>query len=290
MSDSDGISVVLCVRNAATTVGEQLEGLSRQTFQSWELILVDNGCTDATLEVVDSWLPQLPSVTVVRAHERAGLAYARNVGVAAANRAAIAFCDGDDVVDANWLSALWDALQSADHVGGHLDVTGLNDADTVYWRTGSPTEDGLYRAHGYLPHPIGANFAVWRTVYLDVGGCDEQFVICSDDVDLSWRIQRAGGSLGYTPDAIVQYRLRSSLRQAARQQWTYGRAEARLFKKYRTEMRRPALSQALQEWIRVLPRIDRFFRGRRLRGAWVCFIAYRAGRIRGGLEHHVAWW
>lgn len=288
-SDEDGISVVLCVRNAASTIGEQLEALSRQTFDRWELVVVDNGCTDGTLDIVEAWRAQLPDVRVVAAHERAGLAYARNVGVRAAVRPAIAFCDGDDAVDANWLTVLWRDLQRFDHVGGALDVTKLSDPDAIFWRDGSPTRNGLYVAHGYLPHPVGANFAVWRNVYLEVGGCDEQFIACSDDVDLSWRIQEAGRTLGFSPEAIVNYRLRSSMRDVVKQRWAYGRTEGLLRRKYGSKMKVQPLMPYLKFMLRVVPRVDHLIRSRKLRGRWLCLVSYRGGRLYGALQNRVMW-
>ncbi|MGN6473724.1 MAG: glycosyltransferase [Mycobacteriales bacterium] len=289
VNDDDGISVVLCVRNAESTIGEQLEALSRQTFGNWELVVVDNGCTDGTLHVVEAWRPRLPHVRVVPAPEKPGLAYARNVGVRAATRSAIAFCDGDDAVDAGWLTALWQDLQVFDHVGGRLDVAQLNDPDAIFWRGGAPMKHGLYIAHGYLPHAIGANFAVWRDVFLEVGGCDEQFVICSDDVDLSWRIQEAGRTLGFSPDAVVHYRLRSAMRDAVRQQWNYGRTESLLCLKYGDKMKPQPWVPYLQFMLRVLPRVDHLVRSRRLRGRWLCLVSYRAGRLYGAAKHRVMW-
>src|SRR5581483_9660233 len=103
---------------------------------------------------------------------------------------------------------------------------------------GGPTDGGLPVAHFNLPYAFGANFAVQRPAFLAIGGCDEQFVGCSDDVDLSWRIQLAGGALSFAPDAVVHYRLRPDLRSARRQMWNYGRTEARMRRKFGEQARR----------------------------------------------------
>ena len=62
------VSVVMPVRDAADTIAEQLEALSRQTYAgSWELIISDNGSSDETLKIVESWASRFRQVRVVDA-------------------------------------------------------------------------------------------------------------------------------------------------------------------------------------------------------------------------------
>lgn len=258
--------------------------------QRWELLLVDNGCTDDTLSIVERWRPQLTGLRIIDARDRAGLAHARNVGVAHARGRVVAFCDGDDVVADGWAQALLDAARDADLVGGTLEVERLNGADPVYWRGGSPTAAGLPPAHRYFAVAVGANFAVRRDVVDRVGGFDEQFVICSDDVDFSWRVQAAGGRLAFAEAAVVHYRLRPDLRTNIRQQWNYGRAEARLYAKFRPELERIPATDVLRTYWFLLSRFHHLIRGRQLRGRWLCMVAYRAGRLRGSAEQRLLWW
>src|SRR4051794_16576472 len=103
------LTVVLPVRDAEAYLAEQLAALGRQTYTGeWEVVVVDNGCTDGTLAVVDAWRARLPDVRVVAAPRR-GLNRARNAGAAAARGELLAFCDADDVVCDGWLTALVDA-------------------------------------------------------------------------------------------------------------------------------------------------------------------------------------
>ena len=285
------MSVVLPVRNAGTTIEDQLRALAAQTVrEGWELLVVDNGCTDDTLEIVDRWAHAFPSLRVVDARATPGLARARDAGVAAARGDFVAFCDADDEVAPGWVGALLAASREADLVAGHLEVDTLNDPMVVYWRGGSPTADGLKKAHGYLGHAVGANFAIRRSAYEQVGGCDPQFRICSDDVDLSWRVQEAGFRITFAPDAVVHYRFRPSVRDVARQQWKYGRAEAGLYLKFRPRMRRYPFSEVARTWFYLVTRVHQLVRGPQLRGRWIALAAYRAGRLRGSLEHRVLWW
>jgi glycosyltransferase involved in cell wall biosynthesis len=289
--DTPSISVVLPVRNAAATIEAQLRALAAQALEaSWELLVVDNGCIDGTLEIVAKWTDEIPLVRIVDARDVAGLSHARNAGVAAARAEWVAFCDADDEVDPGWLEALTAAGDEADMLAGPLEVNSLNDPDVVYWRGGSPTDEGLKLAHGYLGHAVGANFAIRRAAYLEVGGCDRQFRTCSDDVDLSWRVQEAGFRIAFVRDAVVHYRFRPGVRDVARQQWNYGRAEAALYRKFRPRMRRQPLSEVARIWFYLFTRVHQIVRGSRLRGRWIALAAYRTGRIRGSLDQRVLWW
>jgi glycosyltransferase involved in cell wall biosynthesis len=290
-ADDPRLSVLLPARNAGATIEEQLRALSNQTYSGpWELLVIDNGCTDDTLDVVARWIDKVPTLRVVDARDQPGLAHARNVGVRAARADVVMFCDADDEVDQRWLEAMSRAIEGADLVSGHLDVQTVNDPDVVFWRGGSPTEGGLKQAHGYLGHAVGANFAIRRSVYLEVGGCDERFRVCSDDVDLSWRVQEAGHRVAFAPDAVVRYRLRAGLRDAVRQQWIYGRAEALLYRKFRPRMRRQRGPEVAYVWFYLVTRVHQLVRGRRLRGWWLALAAYRLGRLRGSFEQRVLWW
>jgi hypothetical protein len=71
-----------------------------------------------------------------------------------------------------------------------------------------------------------------RTALQAVGGCDPGFRVAGDDVDLCWRLQERGGTLGFHPGAVVWHRRRNSIRGYFRQQRGYGHAEALLERKW----------------------------------------------------------
>jgi glycosyltransferase involved in cell wall biosynthesis len=274
-------SVVLCVRDGEATIAAQLSALASQDYQDpWELVVVDNGSSDRTVEIVESFRPTLGRLRLVAAPMKASLGYARNEGARAAEAEILAFCDADDVVREGWLRSLVAAIEFADLVGGRLCFGRLNPADAIYWKGDNPTTGGLPVGHGYLAHVVGANFAVRRAAFFAVDGCDDVFTSSSDDVDLSWRMHRAGYRLAFAPDAVVDYRLRGSLKDAARQQLGYGRSELLLYCKHRSEgMRRNSIREVGPVYRYLLTRWDHLLRGRRLRGRWVVTAAYRAGRL-----------
>ncbi|HEY4573152.1 MAG TPA: glycosyltransferase family A protein, partial [Thermoanaerobaculia bacterium] len=101
------LSVVIPCLNAAATLGVQLAALTRQSWPGgWEVIVADNGSTDGSREIVESYRGRLPGLALVDASDRRGQAHARNLGAAAATGDALLFCDADDEVAPGWMEAL----------------------------------------------------------------------------------------------------------------------------------------------------------------------------------------
>ena len=102
------ISVVIPAFNAETTIADQLGAIARQSDGvALEVIVADNGSSDATRTVVETWSERLP-VRLVDASARRGPAAARNIGASSARGDLLIFTDADDVVMPGWLQA-WDA-------------------------------------------------------------------------------------------------------------------------------------------------------------------------------------
>jgi hypothetical protein len=142
------------------------------------------------------------------------------------------------------------------------------------------------RALGYLRYAVGANFAIRKDAFAAVGGCDEAFSICSDDIDLSWRVQRNGGTLAFCDQAVMNYRLRADLRGAMRQQHSYGTAEALLRRKF-PEVPPVRWAERWPVYRHLLTRAWHLLADSGRRGHWLSTASYCAGRIQGAVQHGV---
>lgn len=104
--------MVICTRNRATQLGKVLDSAVQLRVPEgllWEFVIVDNGSTDATGAVVQSYQDRLP-LRLVR-EERAGLSNARNKAVDEAAGRYICWTDDDVVLDSEWLAAYWEAFK-----------------------------------------------------------------------------------------------------------------------------------------------------------------------------------
>jgi glycosyltransferase involved in cell wall biosynthesis len=277
------ISVVIPVRNAGGTLGEQLEALAGQTYTAaWEVVIADNGSTDGATTHLGWTRPGVP-IRVVDASQRSGSSFARNRGATEASGDFVAFCDADDIVVPGWLEAMAGAARDFDAVTGPQDASVINAPEVVNWR---PPRATVLPSGGFLPFGPSCNLGVWADVYARTGGFDEAYPQ-AHDVEWSWRAQLAGFTLGFAPDAIVHYRYRSTIRGVARQAYLSGLDSARLYRDYRSRgMKRPRLLRSLRVWVWLVARVP-YLASRTQRGIWVRRAGEAWGRARGSARFRV---
>jgi glycosyltransferase involved in cell wall biosynthesis len=227
------LSVVIACLNAADTLGVQLQALASQLCPvSWELLLCDNGSTDGTVQVAESFRPRLKNLRIIDASVVRGAGPARNYGAQQARGEFVAFCDADDEVAGDWLTAMAAALQQHPFVAGRFEKFRLNDARTLRSRP-LQQQDQLQSSDigARLPHAGGGNMGMRRDDFLSLGGFDPQ-IRWLEDTDLSWRAQLAGIPLSFCPEVVVHVRLRSTFRTMYTQGKQYGVAHAILEERY----------------------------------------------------------
>lgn len=228
------VSVVIPVYNGASTLAEQLTALAgQQTHRPFEVVISDNGSTDETVEVAVRAADLFAAFTIVDSGQIQGVSHARNEGARAALGHKLLICDADDVVCPQWVEVLSNGLDRYDAVGGAARIDRLNRPEVV--GTQPPVTSGLGRIFGFLPYALGACIGVKRDVLLALGGFDSSFNRGHEEADFAWRLQLAGYSLGWCPEAIVDYRQRPDSYGAARQHFYYAKSSVLLWCRYATD-------------------------------------------------------
>jgi GT2 family glycosyltransferase len=222
------MSVVICTYNGASTIQECLEGLLAQDYPDYEIIVVSDGSTDGTGAIAREY-----GVHLIETENR-GLSAARNTGMQAATGEIIAYIDDDAYPDPHWLRYLAASFNSTDYVAlGGPNIPPPTDgpiASCVANAPGGPTH--VLISDREAEHVPGCNLAVRKAALQAIGGFDSQFRVAGDDVDLCWRLQEAGGNLGFEPAAMVWHHRRNSVLAYWKQQVGYGKAEALLEQKW----------------------------------------------------------
>lgn len=168
------ISVIVPVYQAEKLLPACVESVKKQTFSDWELLLVDDGCTDASPALCDRYAAQDPRIRALHQPKNAGVSEARNRGLREAAGEYIAFLDADDAFEPQTLETMWRLREQtgADSVGcAHRNVTPAGDGGVelllsagVYDRQG--ILDGIvYPLLGErLKAPVFNGF-IWRYLF-----------------------------------------------------------------------------------------------------------------------------
>jgi GT2 family glycosyltransferase len=222
------ISVVICSYNGSRTVRDTLDALQRVSYPDFEVILVDDGSTDATPEIAAEYGVRCIST------ENRGLSAARNSGWQAASGEIVAYIDDDAYPDPHWLHYLAYKFMSGDWEGvGGPNIAPPTDgpiADCVANAPGGPVH--VLVSDDEAEHIPGCNMAFRRDALAAIGGFDPRYRTAGDDVDLCWRLQEKGGRIGFHAGAMNWHHRRNSVAMYWRQQKGYGKAEALLEQKW----------------------------------------------------------
>jgi len=222
------VSVVVCTYNGRRTIRDCLEGLSRLAYPNYEVIVVDDGSTDDTAAIARQFDCRLIQT------ENRGLANARNTGLGAATGEIVAYLDDDAYPDAQWLTYLAATFMSTTHAGvGGPNIAPPGDgtiAECIARAPGGPVH--VLVTDREAEHIPGCNMAFRKASLEAISGFDPQFRTAGDDVDVCWRLEEWGGTLGFHPAAMVWHHRRNSIRAYWKQQIGYGRAEAMLERKW----------------------------------------------------------
>lgn len=224
------VSVVVASYNGASTLKTCLQSLERLNYPDYEVILVDDGSTDATQDIASLF----PGVRNLRHDRNRGLSEARNTGIYAATGEIVAFTDSDCRADEDWLHYLvGDLLQSGfAGMGGHnfLPPDDSAVAAAVMVSPGGPAHVML--TDRVAEHVPGCNMAFHRWALLELGGFDPVFRRAGDDVDICWRLQQRGYRIGFSPGGFVWHYRRNTVQAYLKQQSGYGDAEAVLERRH----------------------------------------------------------
>ena len=179
------ISVIVPTYNEGGTIGKCLEALRNQTFNDYEIVVVDGHSRDNTVEVAKKYADR------ILFDEGKGAAAARNLAVRAVDSEIVAFVDGDTTVPKNWVETVDRAFKKGFvGVGGPLLPDGGGFLDKLIFFACADLVRRISSAFG--SHQFsGANCAYSREAYLKVGGFREGLGML-DDVDLSMRIKNFG--------------------------------------------------------------------------------------------------
>lgn len=249
------VSVIVPMRNVEATLADTLDSLLTQTTQDFQLIVSDNGSTDRSIEIAESYRSRFSDMRVIDASIAPGSGFARRAGVEAARGEILIFIDSDDVVNELYVEAMAAALRRRTFVHAAQDMTLLNPQWAVLRQ---PGRGARTETVGGWKFAGSATLGVRRQAYDEVGGfCTEPEI--AEDNDFCFRMRHAGHDLQVVTEAIVHVRQKFGLRSAFNQSRYYGRCHA-----HTNRLWRPMGLPVESEWTVIARALD-IFRFRHLR-------------------------
>ncbi len=221
------ISVVVVNWNRRDLLRACLDSLAAQTFTDFEIIVVDNGSNDGSVEMVKNFSRP---IGLIENTENRGFCAGNNQGFAVSQSEFVALLNNDAEAEPGWLQAMLDAIRIKPDVG-ESDI-GMVASKILVWEDPRvidkcghliyPDGQNRGRGHGQVDRgqfsrqeevlwPDGCA-ALYRRAMLDeVGGFDEEFFAYADDAELGLRARIAGWSCLYAPSAVVRHHRGSTL-------------------------------------------------------------------------------
>jgi GT2 family glycosyltransferase len=222
--DQRTVHVIILNWNGADVLGPCLDSLMRVTDPPLEIIVVDNGSTDSSQDIVGE---RYPGVELIENGENLLFAAGNNVGIAAAvERGAryILLLNNDTEVDPGFAARMLSAFDDPETGIAGPKIFYFDDPERIWYGgggfnrlTGVPYHRGLRRIDGSFEEArgdtgwvTGCAMMVRREVFDQVGLLDPSYRIYCEDVDLSLRASQAGWKLKYVPSSKVWHKVSSS--------------------------------------------------------------------------------
>jgi glycosyltransferase involved in cell wall biosynthesis len=215
------ISAIICTHNRDTYLGAAIDSLLAQnTAIGFEVIVVDNGSSDRTAEVVKQRLsdPRLKYIF----EPVLGLSVARNTGAVNASGEILAYLDDDAVASSSWLEILYSAYQGNSKLaiaGGKVTLLWAEGTQPPRWL--SPGLAGNLGAYDlgtsvvYIENPgltpRGLNYSIRSSFLIEIGGFDTNLgrvgknLLSNEELQMTELALARGWQVAYLPDALVAH-------------------------------------------------------------------------------------
>lgn len=207
-------SIVIVSLNGEKVLPICMNALFKTNYKNFEVILVDNGSTDRTSEVVKTGWKE---VKIIRSEKNLGFAGGNNLGIRSAKGDCIVLLNDDTEVHPEWLNAfeeifskyndagilgcklLYPDNKTLQHAGGWIEPNGL----THHFGYGEE-DNGQYDYVKECEYVTGAAYAIKREVVEKIGLLDAKFFpIYFEEIDYCKRAQKKGYRIFYVPKAVV---------------------------------------------------------------------------------------
>jgi GT2 family glycosyltransferase len=237
-------SVVIAVRNEVKYIEKCIDSLFNQDYKKeYEVIVVDGISSDGTYELLKK-LQNKYDFKLFK-NSKINAAAGRNIGISHSNGEYITFIDGDAVAAEDWLSNIKKTFEKNDvaGVGGpdSLPNDSIEKSRLIGYIMTSPlarggklnpsTQHSMMEEEKFVEHIPTCNLCLKREIFNDVGLFDEDFVK-GQDLELNFRIIKAGHKLLYSPKIKVIHYRKQHIRDFSKQIYKWAKAKVAIIRKH----------------------------------------------------------
>lgn len=202
------VSIIIVNYNGKEHLEKCLESLQTVTYDSYEIILVDNNSSDGSVEFVTQ---NYPHVILIKLNANKGFAEPNNIGAKISKGDYLLFLNNDTIVTPPFLTKLINVIESDKKIAmcqslllkpdGKIDSSGdfIDHLGVVY------SSKTLTNESREISSARGASMLVRKDVFEMLGGFDEKFFVTFEDVDLGWRSWIFGYRVVVVPKSIVYH-------------------------------------------------------------------------------------
>jgi len=217
------ISVVVTVFNEEANVAKLLESLLVQTRKPGEIVIVDGGSQDKTVEIIRHFQKKNKKIKLLI--EKCSRAKGRNLGIDIARNEIVVLTDAGCMVRRNWLERITKPFvnKEVDVVAGFYKMTGT----TAF-------QKALSFFLGVLPSQFDANFlpstrsmAIKKKLWLRVGGFPEKLTDTAEDTVFNYKIIQSGGNIARVKNARVEWGMPETLGEAFNKIFLYAKGDVK---------------------------------------------------------------
>ena len=217
---SHKVSILVLNWNGLQFLKACLDSLSQQTYDNYEIILVDNGSSDSSVHFVRK---EFPSIHIIQLKENRGFTGGNIVGFHMSKGEFIALVNNDTRADKDWLKNLLGPMIQNANIGicaskliadpiGKIDSAG--DGLTTWgvgFKRGLGKDPGLYTFSEYVFGACAAASLYRKKMIEEIGFLDEDFFFNDEDTDLNFRAQLGGWKCVYVPSAVVHHKVNATI-------------------------------------------------------------------------------
>lgn len=258
-----GVTVIIPCYNAAEFLPEAVNSVADQSYREWHIVLVDDGSTDSTSQVMRELQNALGSRVSILTGDNRGACHARNWAISLAETEFVAFLDSDDVWHKDKLKMQMELLASNSGLLAASCAYSLSDSSlrkrtktlSFAW---TMSEMVNWTLLGSRTPAMNSTILVRRSVFEHAGVFDENLISYSEDLDLAWRLISVG------PVGTVDMNLATIRLSAGQTHRHFGQmvsASRILYQKF--EITRPRLSRIASANLTLYSLLRQSMTGRR---------------------------